>query len=209
VFVRSGTTWSQQAELTGRSGVGFGDSVALSGATAVVGVPGLGPGRAFVFVRSGTAWFQQAKLTGAGVFTGEFFGQSVALSGSTALVGADTSPGSAYVFVRSGTTWSQQAKLTAADASAGDAFGASVALSSTTASGTTAVVGATNKNESIGAAYVFVRSGTTWSQQAELTAADGAVLDVFGFVAVSGSTALVGAPDKANNVGAAYVFVKV
>ena len=56
---------------------------------------------------------------------------------------------------------------------------------------------------------MFVRSGTTWSQQAELTAADGAVLDVFGFVAVSGSTALVGAPDKANNVGAAYVFVKV
>ena len=93
------------------------------------------------------------------------------------------------MFVRSGTAWSQQAKLTAADAAAGDQFGYSVAVS-----GSIAVVGAALKNSNTGAAYVFVRSGTTWPQQAELTASDAAPGDVFGWsVAVSGTTAVVGA----------------
>ena len=48
-----------------------------------------------------------------------------------------------------------------------------------------------------GSAYVFVRSGTSWSQQAELTASDGAAFDNFGYsVALSGDTALVGAPAR-------------
>jgi hypothetical protein len=52
---------------------------------------------------------------------------------------------------------------------------------------------------------VFARSGTTWSPQAELIAADGAANDDFGWsVAVSGSTAVVGAPG--HNTGAAYAF---
>ena len=89
------------------------------------------------------------------------------------------------MFVRSGTAWSQQAELTAADAAANDFFGCSVAIS-----GSTAVVGAPGTTGSTGAAYVFVRSGTAWSQQAELTAADGADFDEFGVsVAISGSTA--------------------
>ena len=91
-------------------------------------------------------------------------------------IGANADQGSAYVFVRSGTTWSQQAKLTAADGAAGDEFGCSVAIS-----GDTAVVGArydaVGANADQGSAYVFVRSGTTWSQQAKLTAADGAADD--------------------------------
>ena len=70
-------------------------------------------------------------------------------------------------------------------------------------SGSTAVVGAPGKNSNTGAAYVFTRSGSTWSQRAELTAADGAAGDGFGYaVALSGSTAVVGAPYKS----AAYVF---
>jgi hypothetical protein len=212
VFVRSGTAWTQQAKLTAASGAAgdsFGWSVALSGSTAVVGAFGknANAGAAYVFVRSGTAWTQQAKLTAADAAPGDFFGWSVALSGSTAVVGAfakNSNTGAAYVFVQSGTAWTQQAKLTAADAAAFDDFGASVALS-----GSTAMVGATSGNSGAGAAYVFVRSGTAWTQQAELTAADAAPGDDFGAsVALSGSTAVVGDNAKNSSTGAAYVFVR-
>ena len=83
------------------------------------------------------------------------------------MVGAYTknsSSGAAYVFVRSGTTWSQQAELTSSDLASGDEFGASVGIS-----GDTVVVGSAGSNNYTGAAYVFVRSGTTWSQQAKLS----------------------------------------
>ena len=88
-------------------------------------------------------------------------------------------------------------KLTAGDAAAGDFFGIHVAIS-----GDTMVVGASgdddetgpNRINFIGSAYVFVRSGTTWTQQAKLTASDGAAGDFFGRgVAVSGNTIVVGA----------------
>jgi FG-GAP repeat protein len=107
--------------------------------------------------------------------------------------------------VRSGTTWSRQAKLTAAAHGFQQSLGTSVALS-----GTTVVAGAPGKNSFTGAAYVFARSGTTWSQQAKLTAAHGAANDSFGnSVALSGATAVAGAPFENANAGAAYVFRKV
>ena len=212
VFVRSGTAWSQQAELTaadGSSGDQFGYSVAIAGQTAVVGAfrKGLYTGAAYVYVRSGTAWSQQAELTAADSASGDGFGYSVAIDGQTAVVGADTKNGhigAAYVFVRAATAWSQQAELTAADGGPSYYFGSSVAVS-----GSTAVVGAPGRGTQMGAAYVFVRSGTAWSQQAQLIAADGAFGDQFGIsVAISGSTAVVGAYGKNSNTGAAYVFVR-
>ncbi|RKH55880.1 DUF7507 domain-containing protein, partial [Corallococcus llansteffanensis] len=218
VFVRSGTTWSEQAELTPSDAVlneQFGWSVVLSGDTAVVSAVSVpadnsSSGAAYVFVRGGTTWSEQAKLTASAPVAGEQFSWSVALSGDTALVGAlyadtATGTGAAYVFVRSGTTWSEQAKLTVSDAVAGRYFGESVALS-----GDTALVGARSNVSYAGAAYVFVRSGTTWSEQAKLTANDSGASDLFGFsVALSGDTALVGAPFGDNSiVGAAYVFVR-
>ena len=226
VFVRSGTSWNQQAKLTASDGAAndyFGYSVALAGDTALVGAPskdGLyaSQGAAYVFVRSGTTWSPQRKLTASDGAANDEFGTSVALSGDTALVGADRADvsgnadqGAAYVFVRSGTSWNQQAKLTASDGAANDYFGWSVALS-----GDTALVGAywadVGGNADQGAAYVFGRSGTSWNQQAKLTAPDGAADDYFGgSVALSGDTALVGAylADVSGNVdqGAAYVFV--
>jgi len=218
VFVRSGTTWSRQAKLTGPVG-SFGWSVALSitpasGATAVVGSPleNSFTGAAYAFVRAGTTWSRQARLTAADGAANDEFGGSVALSGSAAAVGAASKSlgrritGAAYVFVRSGTTWSQQAKLTApVHSRVSDDLGWSVALS-----GSTAAVGAASKNANTGAAYVFARSGTTWSQRAKLTVAHGAANDGFGgSVALSGSSAIVGALGTNANTGAAYVFVKV
>ena len=114
------------------------------------------------------------------------------------------------MFVRSGTNWSQQAKLTAGDGAADDVFGCSVALA-----GDTALVGAmfddTAAGLYAGSAYVFVRSGTNWSQQAKLTAGDAAAGDQFGYaVALTGDTALLGAvtddTTAGTNAGSAYVF---
>lgn len=226
IFVRSGTTWTQQTQFTASDGSAsdrFGFSVAVNGDTAVVGAHwddiggNVDIGSAYVFVRSGTTWMQETKLVASDGAANDQFGVRVALSGDTAVVGANldnisaSDQGSAYVFVRSGATWSQQAKLIATDAAANDQFGGSVAVD-----GDTAIVGAylddVGANTDQGSAYVFVRSGTTWTQQAKLIASDGAASDTFGSVAVSGDTAVVGAyidDVTANgNQGSAYVFVR-
>ncbi|MFA6044264.1 MAG: FG-GAP repeat protein, partial [Phycisphaerales bacterium] len=229
VFARSGTTWTQQAKLTAADGAAadeFGISVAVSGNTAIVGAflddvgPNADQGSAYVFIRTGAAWTQQAKLTAADGAAADQFGLSVALSGDTAIVGAsaddvgaNANQGSAYIFVRAGTAWSQQAQLIAADGAANDQLGSSIALS-----GDTAIVGAQNdtigSNASQGSAYVFVRSGTAWTQQAKLTAIDGAFADVFGnSVAISGDMAVVGAVvddiGANTNQGSAWVFSRI
>ncbi|MFM1868954.1 MAG: hypothetical protein RL591_2362 [Planctomycetota bacterium] len=208
VFVRSGSTWSLQATLTASDGVAadyFGLSVSLSGDTLVVGMPeddvGANPsqGSVRIFVRSGTTWSAQATLTASDGATGDDFGYSVSLSGDTLAVGvryddvgASLDQGSVRVFTRSGSSWSAQATLTASDGAAGDYFGSSVSLS-----GDTLAVGApyddVGANGNHGSVRIFVRSGTTWSAQATLTASDGASNDLFGSsVSLSGDTLAVG-----------------
>jgi len=206
VFVESGGLWAQHAMLApGDADVGdfFGTSVAVDGDTVVVGAPLGGPGATdsgavYVFVREGSTWTSQAKLIANDGAKFDRFGESVAMSGDRVIVGAylddddGSSSGAAYVFVRSGGAWSQEAKLTASDAAAGDWFGRSVSMS-----GSTALVGSPYEDAwgTTGSAYVFVRNGATWSEQAKLTANDGKVGDRFGHcVSVLGSTALVGAP---------------
>lgn len=224
-FVRSGAVWAQQQKLTASDAAGgdnFGVAVSLHGDTAVVGSifdddSGRDSGAAYVFVRSGTVWTQQQKLTAADATANDWFGASVAVSGETAVVGAyaddhagGSDAGAAYVFVRTGTIWTQQQKLTAADPADSDEFGYSVAVS-----GNTVVVGAELDDDagaSSGAAYVFVRSGTVWSQEQKLTALDAAAGDQFGIsVSVSGETVLIGAyrdDDAGSASGSAYAFVR-
>ena len=224
VFSRSGSTWAQQAKLTaidGSAGDAFGQSIAVSIDTIVIGAPrdddmGKDSGSVYLFTRAGTSWSQQAKLTAPDGAEGDGFGISVALSGDTILIGADlndektTDAGAVYVFTRSGSNWSQQAKLMADDAGKTDIFGVRVALS-----GDTALISSRRDDDEVmgidaGSAYVFSRAGTTWSQQAKLIAPDGAEDDRFGRgVALSGNTALISAmhqDDKGANSGAAYLF---
>jgi hypothetical protein len=210
VFVRHGSRWIQQAKLTAVDGVAedyFGSAVALRGDTALIGAAGKhdNTGAAYVFVRKGSHWAEQATLTMGGGKQGDTFGTSIALSGQTALVGAgfaNHNMGAAYVFVREGSRWAEQAQLTARDGASGDWFGRTVALS-----GDTALLGAWYENNHIGAAYVFVRHGSRWTQQAKLTADDGVAQDYFGTaVALSGGTCLIGAGFKNHAAGAAYVF---
>ena len=104
-------------------------------------------------------------------------------------------------------TINEAQKLIASDGAAGDQFGRSVSVS-----GDTAVVGAYAKDSSRGAAYVFTRTGDTWSYQAKLIAEDGVANDLFGFsVSVSGDTAIISAhsdDDNGNSSGSAYVFTR-
>ncbi|MEP3890211.1 MAG: FG-GAP repeat protein [Hellea sp.] len=224
IFTRSNNIWNHQTKILaadGAKGNAFGQSVAISGNTLIVGSPrddvsGEDTGSVYVFSRDGEFWQQQAKLTADDGADGDLFGISVALSDDTILVGADLhdeiapDAGAVYVYARSGDKWSQQAKLTAADGKETDIFGVRVALS-----GDTALISARRDDDDVmgvdaGSAYVFVRSGTTWSQQQKLTAPDGAGDDRFGrSVALLGDTVLVGAmfqDDKGENSGSVYWF---
>ncbi len=231
VFTRSGSTWTQQGpKLTGSGEIGageFGDSVALSasGSTALIGGDhdNTAVGAAWVFTLSGSTWTQQgAKLTAKGgeeEGEGEF-GKSVALSGegTTALIGGPNEGagftlryGAAWVFTFSGSTWTQQgAKLQgpAGEIEEGQ-FGWSVALSS---NGNTALIGGNRNNKFVGAAWVFTRSGSTWTQQGGALTATGEIGEgELGWsVALSsaGNTALIGGPGDNTNVGALWVFTR-
>ncbi len=227
VFVQSGKKWVFQTILYGGSATnGFGTSVAIDSTanTIVVGAPTytqsgkLNLGAAYVFARSGTIWPSLSTdfLTASDGRAGDLFGTSVAVTGNTVLVGApgvpnvDIHQGAVYVFARSGAFWPQQQILMPSNGGAGDnEFGIAIAVD-----GNTAVIGARGFDHTIvgqGSAYVFTNSGSTWSQQTELRASDGAYGDNFGCsVAISGMTLVVGAFHKSAtagiNVGAAYVF---
>ena len=224
VFTRSGSTWSEQAKLTASDGVAFdefGASVSASGDYALIAAArnddaGSSSGSAYVFVRSGTNWTQQAKLTAADAAGNDWFGISVSLDGDTAVVGSyfdddhGSSSGSVYVFTRSGIAWSQQQKITASDAAPSDQFGISVSVE-----GNSALIGANFGDDGAsdaGSAYVFTRTGSTWSEQAKLIPSDPEEDAWFGnAVSISGDVALVGAQyqdAKGFDSGAAYVFTR-
>lgn len=169
---------------------------------------------AAVAAQAQTTAFETAKLLASDGAEGDFFGASVSISGDTLIVGAwrDDLKGSAYIFVRDGNgAWNQEAKLTASDGAAWDFFGWPVSISEDTA-----IVGAYGDDDNgvnSGSAYIFVRDGMTWTQQAKLTASDAATNDQFGIsVAISGGKAIVGADrdDIGSNVdqGSAYIFVR-
>jgi hypothetical protein len=213
VYLFDVATGTQIAKLLPDVGVGamdFGYAVAISGTTALVGAP-----RAVDWEHLGGAVYMFDVTTGTqlGMFYpdddayDDYFGASLAVDGNTAIVGSiydddnGTNSGSAYLFDI--TTGAQLAKLLPTDGDSSDIFGHSVAIG-----GGTAVIGAVyddDNGSASGSAYVFVTA--TGTQTAKLLAADGAAMDYFGCsVAVSGTTALVGAYGDATRTGAAYLF---
>ncbi len=224
VFVRSGDEWTQQAKLVPDDGdvnEEFGWSVAVEGDTAVAGARyddenGQWSGSAYIFTRTGSVWTQQTKLPLGLGSAEDYFGWSVAVDGNTVVVGAvgdndnGSDSGSVSVFVWNGSTWEEQTKLLAADGAAGDWLGGAVAIQADTA-----VAGAPYDDVDgarCGSAYVFVRSGGGWSQQAKLVPSDCTEWDEFGHsVALDGDTAVIGAHfdgDNGEYSGSAYVFVR-
>jgi FG-GAP-like repeat len=224
VFTRSGQTWTQQAMLSGATGLTqFGASVALSndGNTAVVGGPSdggsLNPlGAMWIFVRSNGSWAQQGpKLVGTGSNSSANQGTSVALSsdGNTAILGGPfngTQTGAAWIFTRTNGSWTQQgSKLVGTGATNAATQGTSVALSG---DGNTALVGAAGDNSSVGATWVFTRRNGAWAQQGQKLVGQGFVGPSAEGKSVAlstdGRTAIIGAINDNNTVGAAWVFMR-
>jgi subtilisin-like proprotein convertase family protein len=203
---------------TGATGAQQGRGVALSGDgnTAIVGgfLDNAGAGAAWVYVRDGDTWTQQGeKLVGTGAVGSAWQGFSVALSadGNTAIVGGyhdNGFAGAAWIFVRSGGAWTQQGPKLVGTGAVGGAFqGVAVSLS---ADGSTALIGGLSDNLSVGAAWVFTRSDTVWTQQGSKLVGTGAVggSNQGGSVALSadGNTALVGGYGDNSFAGAVWVY---
>ncbi|HMJ08584.1 MAG TPA: FG-GAP-like repeat-containing protein [Pyrinomonadaceae bacterium] len=230
VFVRNGTTWTQQQKMTAVDGTAddqFGFAVAITGEVIVVGsnhadLPSNSEaGAAYVFLRSGTVWAQTQRLSPSlDVLLGDHFGDSVAIGANKIVVGASgddtpfTAAGAVYVFVETGSAvYGLQQKLTIASGANGDAFGSSVAFD-----GSTIVGGAIEETDVIGqpafgCAYVFTFNGSSWSAPQKLIASDGASVDRFGYsVAVSGDTIAVGAREDDTaagpDAGSAYIYTR-
>lgn len=184
----SGTSWTLQQTIIGTSpNQEFGTGLSLNddGTYLAIGAPGQTSqvGAVHIYTRSGTIWsFQQQFIASDGQI-GDRFGQTVSLSGNaTYLVSGapqeDTTPftqnGAAYVFIRSGTTWTQQQKLLSPVASRGntDFFGSTLQISQ---DGSYLVVGAPlhdgggPPSSNFGRAYIFIRSGTTWTLQSSFS----------------------------------------
>lgn len=188
-----------KASNTG-SGDVFGQSVAVSGDTLVVGAfeedsaargvngdgendTAQGSGAVYVYTWDGTTWLQQAYLKASNTDPGDRFGLSVAIDGDTIAVGA----------IRED---SAESGINGNDSD--------------------------NSSTDSGAVYIFQRSGTTWSQQAYLKASNRDAFDYFGWsLALSGDTLVVGASREASRAtgvngngadngapqsGAVYVF---
>jgi hypothetical protein len=229
VYTREGSAWTQQSEkltdgeVTGGSlpeTVAFGASVAISadGNTALVGGPGdtAGRGAVWVFAREGSTWTQQGEkvIGGEEEGAGEL-GRSVALSadGATALAGGPLDAkgvGAAWALAREGATWAQQgAKLAGVHEAGHGQFGGSVALSG---EGDTALIGARADHSFLatGAAWVFVRTDSSWAQQGEKLTGAGATAsaEFASSVALSddGETALIGGVSNEAGIGAAWAF---
>ena len=203
-------------------------------------------GAVYVFARTGTAWAQQAYIKSSMTRPNVLFGYGVGVSenGTTLVVAeydADRGQGALYVLTRNGATWTHQARIKAENAENGDSLGYSLAISD---DGNTIAAGAADEDclipginvagcdkdqpqdHSAGAAYVFVRNGTTWTQQAFIKSSNPAHEDWFGVrIAISGdgNTVAVAAPnedsaakgingnqadDSAAEAGAVYYFTR-
>lgn len=222
VFVRTGSSWTQLSpKLTAndeQGAAGFGIRVALAGdgRTALIGgwTDDGGVGAAWIFTRSGSTWMQQGpKLTarderGAGAFGG---GVALSANGDTAIVGGEHDNndfGAAWIFTRNGTTWHQHgSKLTGTGEAGNGYFGKNVALS---ADGKLALIAGHVDNAEAGAAWVFTRTGTAWTQQGSKLTGSGEIgAGAFGFklaLSADGNTALVGGTDDNQSVGAVWAF---
>jgi hypothetical protein len=215
--------WPEQKVVAsnGQPHDAFGQSIALSGTTALIGAVDVNDweGAIYAFTQTGGVWTEGQEFMADDGAPGDqaTFGTAIMIDGDTAVIGAlgatvDGHPnaGAAYVFRETGGTWSQVAKLVASDPADNNYFGQAAAIS-----GGNIVVGAygatVDGNVLQGAAYVYSNVGGTWTFVKKLVADDAVGGEFFGrSVAMSGTRALVGAPyasvDGTAARGAVYMF---
>ncbi len=214
VYRRSGPDWVFEQSLTGADQAnanGYGHAVAIHGNRAIVGAfeRSSGVGGAYVYHWDGAVWSEEALLEPQQALALDRFGAAVDIRGATVAVGAPgrpgaVSPGRVSVFVRTGVEWALEQVLTEAAPLTGDGFGRAVALVDDLL-----LVGAPEDDlagADAGRVFVYRRSGTTWTLEDTLVAADASAGAMFGAaVDVSGGTAVVAAPG-ASPTGAVYLF---
>jgi hypothetical protein len=224
VFVRNGTTWSQQGtKLVGTGATGAarqGTSVAISadGNTIVSGGPGdnTNAGAVWVFRRNGTTWSQQgSKLVGTGALGAALQGTAVSIGarGQTLAAGGqgdDSYAGAVWIYTQNNGNWVQQGdKLVGSGATGKARQGASLALS---ADASTLLIGGYNDNSRLGAAWVFTENNGIWLQQNNKFTGSGSGSQALqgSSVAVSadGNTAIIGGPGDNSLAGSAWIFVR-
>ena len=234
VYVYSGISWAQEAILTAsdkatNSQYGFSVAISADGTRIVVGASHALPdaltesGAAYVYSRSGSTWSQETILFASDKVALDAFGTSVDIDDTgvrvaIGAIGADPgtldAAGKVYIFSRAGAIWTEEAILTASDQAAGDLFGNSVKL---TGDANRIIIGAPNKTVNTetnhGQAYVFLRLGTAWTEEAIVNDLVTADLQNFGSsvsITETGDRAIIGAHNSTvsalSNAGLVYVF---
>ena len=220
VFDRNNDGWQQSAKLVSTHADPydeFGKSVSVWANRVVVGAHQEGPdqeytGAVHVFELENDDWVNTATFQPKDIARGDRFGSSVDIHGDYIAVGAiygnefASQKGAAYIFHHDGTDWVEQAKLNGSTTGRDDKFGTSIAID-----GGRVVVGSQLTNR-MGAAYVFDRTGSVWTETAVLHSSDQASYDQFGYsVDVLDDRAIVGAIQQSaqgDKTGAAYIFRK-
>lgn len=176
VFVRTGTSWSEEATVPV-----YGNSVALSfdGTRAAIGaINTAGVTSAAVYVRTGSSWTREGTLAAVNPTANEFFGYRIDISddGTRVIVGASladtargTASGYARVFARTGSTWAPETTIIPTDAVANDYFGSGVALSSDATRALIGMPGDDGGLGDVGTGRVYLRTGTSWMAETTLT----------------------------------------
>jgi hypothetical protein len=222
VFEFDNNSWNESTKLQasdGSSNDNFGNSVSISGNRALIGaklddVNNVNAGSVYVFDFDGLTWSESVKIVPSDTTTGIRFGQSVSLQGDVFVAGAHQNQsngldfGAAYVYQFDGSVWQEVIKLTASDKKLHDELGFSVAIHDDTI-----FAGAHHDGDlgsHSGSAYVFELGESGWLETQEITPAEGAANDYFGYsVSIDGDKALVGAPRDGlyeADSGAAYIY---
>ncbi|MDY7107726.1 MAG: hypothetical protein SYC29_03730 [Planctomycetota bacterium] len=225
-FCEMGLCTAEETTAVLPSGPGdeFGAATGIGDDVSVVGAPQPGDGAAYVYRFNGSNWSEAACLQPSDGNRPEWFGASVGVGndlvviGAPAIAGRETigrreETGAVHVFRCEDAQWVEEARLVPAECTGGENVGCALAVA-----GDVLVAGAdaaAGEAANSGSAYVFRFDGSTWTEEAELTAPDGEAGDRFGSaIAMSGDRVFVGAPEAAGQepgteAGAVYVFRRV
>jgi FG-GAP repeat protein len=219
VFTRAGGQWIETQKLTASDAIAldqFGGVLAFDGTTVMLSSNNNEEGdigAVYVFTKASGIWTEQQKIVALGDAPPGAFGGAIAVAGDTAFVASldyntDVATGWVYVLKRDASGLWTQTQVIESPNVAGDYFGDSLAFN-----GTTLLIGApgTTIGDNVwqGAVHVYAASQDgTWTPRQQLSANDGTDHDIFGFVAMHGHRAVVGAENADDVVGAAYVFAE-
>jgi type IV secretory pathway ATPase VirB11/archaellum biosynthesis ATPase len=225
IYSRSGTTWTLEQEINNPSPVAtdwFGTSVCINstGDRVIIGADAtntgaLNAGSAYIYSRSGTVWTLEQAIHNPSPMADDYFGWAVSINstGDRVIIGAynedtgATDAGSVYIYSRSGTVWTLEQEINNPSPMADDYFGDSVSINST---GDRVIIGADGEDtgaSAAGSAYIYSRSGTTWTLEQEInnpSPREGASFSFSVAIDSTGDKVIIGA--YGGTAGSVYIY---